>query len=354
MDTTTDRSTLEGKLLPELQQIAQTLGIEGGARLRKAGLIDAIVDRSDAGNATANGGSDASVHPSRAPRTAITQADDRAGAEMIDEGSPVTQAQSEGETAASTAPSPVAEPGNGRDTGEGRDRNQREGRPERARNDRGRNDRGRGDGGRRDGGSRDQGASTRSSQGDQAQGSQSRDQGGDADADADARSRRQRPSREDRRRTREERQVREEQERAEEMLNAPTATGLLDILPEGYGFLRTSGYLPGPEDIYVSLSQVRRYALRKGDVVVGKVRRPRDNEKYWALLEVDTVSDLDPEAAKSRPNFDKLTPLFPEERFRLEHEGSAITERIVDMVAPIGKGQRGMVVSPPKAGKTTC
>ena len=351
MDTTTDRSTLEGKLLPELQQIAQTLGIEGGTRLRKAGLIDAIVDRSDGGNPTTNGGSDASAQVGRAPRVIITQADEQAGAGMVDEGSPVTQAESDSEIVTSADRPPVAEPGNGRDAGEGRDRNQREDRPERDRNDRGRSDRGRGDSGRRDGGSREPGASTRSGQSDQAQRGQARDQG--VDADGDASSRRQRPSREDRRRTREERRVREEQERAEEMLNAPTATGLLDILPEGYGFLRTSGYLPGPEDIYVSLSQVRRYALRKGDVVVGKVRRPRDNEKYWALLDVDTVSDLDPEAAKDRPNFDKLTPLFPEERFRLEHEGSAITERIVDMVAPIGKGQRGMVVSPPKAGKTT-
>ena len=138
-----------------------------------------------------------------------------------------------------------------------------------------------------------------------------------------------------------------------EIANAPTATGLLDILPEGYGFLRTSGYLPGPEDIYVSLSQVRRFLLRKGDVIEGKIRRPRESEKYAALLEIDSVSDLDPEAAKQRPHFDKLTPLFPDDRFRLEHEGPAVTERIVDMIAPIGKGQRGMVVSPPKAGKTT-
>ena len=358
MDTTTDRSTLEGKLLPELQRIAQTLGIEGGARLRKAGLIDAIVDRSGSPNGEPSGGSDTPARPARSTRTAVTEDHEEAGTEMIDEGSPVTAARSEGEdTTSAEAPPTVAEPGNGRDSGEGRDRNQRDDRPERDRNDRNdrnrgdrsRSDGGRSDGGRRDGGRREQAVSSQPPSGDQGSAGQSRDQGGDADA----RNRRQRPSREDRRRAREERQAREEQERAEEMLNAPTATGLLDILPEGYGFLRTSGYLPGPEDIYVSLSQVRRYALRKGDVVVGKVRRPRDNEKYWALLEVDTVSDLDPEAAKSRPNFDKLTPLFPDERFRLEHEGSAITERIVDMVAPIGKGQRGMVVSPPKAGKTT-
>ncbi len=173
-------------------------------------------------------------------------------------------------------------------------------------------------------------------------------QGGQGD-----RNRRQRPSREERRRNREERRLREEQERAEEILNAPVQTGILDLLPDGYGFMRTSGYTPGPEDIYVSLSQVRKMALRKGDVITGKVRKARDNEKYWALLDVDSVNGLDPEAAKSRPAFDKLTPLFPEERFRLENAPLAVTERIIDMIAPIGKGQRGMVVSPPKAGKTT-
>src|SRR6266545_2833519 len=134
---------------------------------------------------------------------------------------------------------------------------------------------------------------------------------------------------------------------------APTATGLLDVLPEGYGFLRTSGYLPGSEDIYVSLSQVRRFMLRKGDVVTGKVRQPKDSEKYFALLQIESVNGVDPETAKQRAVFEKLTPLFPHERFRLESSPTDVTARIIDMVAPIGKGQRGMVVSPPKAGKTT-
>ena len=112
--------------------------------------------------------------------------------------------------------------------------------------------------------------------------------------------------------------MREIEIREEELANAPTATGLLDILPEGYGFLRTSGYLPGQQDIYVSLSQVRRFMLRKGDTVTGKVRHPKDNEKYFALLQIDTVNGVDPETAKARPDFEKLTPLFPHERFRLE------------------------------------
>ncbi len=124
-------------------------------------------------------------------------------------------------------------------------------------------------------------------------------------------------------------------------------------MPDGYGFLRTSGYLPGPDDIYVSMSQVRKHQLRKGDVVTGKVRQPKDSEKYWALLEVEKVNDVGVDDVKERRNFDKLTPLFPDERFRLESGPTAVTERIIDMIAPIGKGQRGMVVSPPKAGKTT-
>jgi transcription termination factor Rho len=225
-----------------------------------------------------------------------------------------------------------------------------------ARSDRGnRPDRGdRNQGGRNQGGGQNRGGGDQNrGGGDQNRGGGDQNRGGgDQNRDREG-GRRQRPSREDRRRQREERRVREEADRETELLTAPTATGLLDILPEGYGFLRTSGYLPGPEDIYVSLSQVRRAMLRKGDMLTGKIRRPRDNEKYAALLEIDSINDMDPEAAKARPSYDKLTPLFPDERFRLEHEGSGVAERIIDMVAPIGKGQRGMVVSPPKAGKTT-
>ena len=139
----------------------------------------------------------------------------------------------------------------------------------------------------------------------------------------------------------------------EEIAEAPVHTGILDVLPEGYGFLRTSGYLPSQEDIYVSLSQIRRFRLRKGDEVEGAVRRPKDSEKYFALLKINSVNGVSPEEAQERRNFDKLTPLFPEDRYRLEHAPTAITERIIDLVSPIGKGQRGMVVSPPKAGKTT-
>jgi transcription termination factor Rho len=130
--------------------------------------------------------------------------------------------------------------------------------------------------------------------------------------------------------------------------------GLLDLRDEGYGFLRAEGYLPSPRDVYVSISQARRFALRKGDYIEGACRPAASNEKFPALIRIDSVCGLDPERARSRPRFEDLTPLFPDEKLRLEMEGPAeATTRIIDLLSPIGKGQRGMIVSPPKAGKTT-
>jgi transcription termination factor Rho len=250
---TTDKETLEQKVLPELQQIASSLGVEGHQRLKKGELIDAII-------AAENG--------KGAPGASTEQS---------------TEAPARAEAPA--RPDQREPGGNGRTrTGPPRDRDR----------DRGRR-RGR-----------------------------------------------------DRRRERGPREATEE-----ELANAPVMTGILDVLPEGYGFLRTSGYLPSHQDIYVSLSQIRRFALRKGDEVTGAVRHPKDNEKYFALLRIDTVNGVTPDEARQRREFEKLTPLFPEERFRLESGPTAVTERIIDLVAPVGKGQRGMVVSPPKAGKTT-
>jgi transcription termination factor Rho len=296
---TTDKRALEGKVAAELHQIADDLGIEGHKGLKKADLVDRIV-------AHTNGeGSNASTVSPTAPDTPEGSAD--------------------------TTPSPTSNQAytDMRETsgnGDTRQRQHRDQRDERQRDDRreGTRPQGRPEGGRTDTAQRDR-------------------EGGP----------RRRPSREERRRQRGERRQREIEMREEELATAPTATGLLDILPEGYGFLRTSGYLPGQQDIYVSLSQVRRFMLRKGDTVTGKVRHPKDNEKYFALLQIDSVNGMDPEEAKQRPNFDKLTPLFPDDRFRLETAPGDVTGRIIDMVAPIGKGQRGMVVSPPKAGKTT-
>ena len=130
-------------------------------------------------------------------------------------------------------------------------------------------------------------------------------------------------------------------------------TGILDVLPDGFGFLRTHGFVQSEDDVYVSLSQIRRFGLRRGDEIAGQVREPKDNEKYNALLKIDTVNGVDPEVARQRPVFEKLTPLFPEERLRLETPEHDTAARIMDLLCPIGKGQRGLIVSPPKAGKTT-
>ncbi len=140
---------------------------------------------------------------------------------------------------------------------------------------------------------------------------------------------------------------------AEDDVLIPIA-GILDVL-DNYAFVRTSGYLPGASDVYVSLSQVRKYGLRKGDVIEGAVRQPREGErreKFNALVRLDKVNGLDPEQSRGRPDFSKLVPLYPQDRLRLETDPLGLTTRIIDLVSPIGKGQRGLIVSPPKAGKT--
>jgi transcription termination factor Rho len=288
---TLQRSALEEKVLAELKGIAQDLGVEGHQRLKKAELIDAILE---AANGRA-GGRRAPAEGASEPTEASSE-DER----------PPEESPEERDRNAGSADEAGGDGGGSGEAGrrqERQDRRPRQERPEgRERDDR--------PGGRRRG-----------------------------------RDRRGRGRDRERQRTREERE--------EEIADAPVRTGVLDILPEGYGFLRTSGYLPGPDDVYVSLSQIRRFALRKGDEIAGAIRQPKDNEKYFALLRIETVNGVDPEEARQRRNFEKLTPLFPQERFRLESSPSAVAERIIDLVAPIGKGQRGMVVSPPKAGKTT-
>jgi len=304
---TMEKNTLEAKVAAELHEIASDLGIEGHKGLKKADLIDRILTH-------ANGAQAAS------------------GAE------PTARER------------PAERGGNGEDGGRvdvrERSGNERSGN-ERSGNERSGNERSGNGGVRQDERPSDRPQQERFDRQERSGGGPARDQGPGRDGA------RRRPSREERRRAREERRVREIEMREEEIQTAPTATGLLDILPEGYGFLRTSGFLPGQQDIYVSLSQVRRFMLRKGDTVTGKVRAPKDSEKYFALLQIDTVNAVDPQEAQQRPVFEKLTPLFPHERFRLETGPADVTGRIIDMIAPIGKGQRGMVVSPPKAGKTT-
>jgi transcription termination factor Rho len=129
--------------------------------------------------------------------------------------------------------------------------------------------------------------------------------------------------------------------------------GVLEVMSEGMGFLRAEHYLPGQNDIYVSQSQIRRFGLRTGDMVIGQIRPPKESEKYYGLLRVESINGLDPEESKDRPRFETLTPIFPEERFDLETDRYTYATRMINLVAPIGKGQRGLIVSPPKAGKTT-
>jgi len=129
--------------------------------------------------------------------------------------------------------------------------------------------------------------------------------------------------------------------------------GILEIMNEGIGFLRTDHYQAGPDDIYVSQTQIRRYGLRNGDLVIGKVRPPRDSERHYGMLKVESVNSIDPGEAKRRPKFENLTPIFPEQRFDLETDRSTLSTRMINLVAPIGRGQRGLIVSPPKSGKTT-
>jgi transcription termination factor Rho len=138
-------------------------------------------------------------------------------------------------------------------------------------------------------------------------------------------------------------------DRGEELIQ----TGVLDVLPDGFGFLRTNGYSQSKGDVYVSTSQIKRFNLRRGDFVVGQIRPARDGEKYPAMVRIETVNGKEPQKGRWRPNFDDLTPLYPMERLRLEWKPNDIAPRVIDLVAPIGKGQRGLVVSPPKAGKTT-
>lgn len=129
--------------------------------------------------------------------------------------------------------------------------------------------------------------------------------------------------------------------------------GILEIMSEGIGFLRSGHYQPGPYDVYVSQSQIRRYGLRNGDLVIGHVRPPRESERHYGLLKVETVNGIDPEEARHRPVFEALTPIFPDVRFDLETDRLTLATRVINLITPVGKGQRGLIVSPPKAGKTT-
>jgi transcription termination factor Rho len=321
------REELESKVLPELKKMASGLGLTGITGMRKSALIDAIVEAGN-GARSARGGSSApkTAPGSTAEPVATTPAPPvtaPAPPASVTDGPTHQNGDRRDDERGQPARSSYGGQGGGANQGtqqqRRRDRNKRR-RERRGKRggpggDGGRPEPGRGDGGRPERGRPERGPGRSESRGGLP--------------------------------------VDREFSPEEAATEGELQTGILDVLPEGYGFMRTTGYLPGPTDIYVSQSQCRRFGLRKGDEVTGYVRAPREGEKYYALLRVETVAGLTPDEAKGRADFKSLTPLFPEERFRLEWGPQAITERVIDLVAPLGKGQRGMVVSPPKAGKTT-
>ncbi|MEU5162617.1 transcription termination factor Rho [Streptomyces sp. NPDC020875] len=386
---------LEGMVLAELQQVASGLGIRGTARMRKSQLIEVIKEAQAGGGAApakktaepeakaaeakpkrratskARTDADAGDGEKAAPaeKTAKAEPAEQAAQQQIEipgqpasddtpaverrrrrataqAGSPETHA--EGSVAVKEAKEVSrtdAQDASGQD-GEGRkDRGDRGQRGDRG--DRRDRQRGRGKGDDQQGGQRQQGGGQRQQQGGQQSGPQD-------DFDEDGGGRRGRRGRyRDRRGRRGREEFAGEPQVADDDVLIPVA-GILDIL-DNYAFIRTSGYLPGPNDVYVSLAQVRKNGLRKGDHVTGAVRQPKDGErreKFNALVRLDSVNGMAPESGRGRPEFNKLTPLYPQDRLRLETDPGVLTTRIIDLVSPIGKGQRGLIVAPPKTGKT--
>ena len=362
----------------DLQGLAQQLGISVTARMRKGDLVAAIQERRGGGRSATARTSEESVTRvasagAGAPRPLNQDAmeADTSVRSGIGDAAPVAgigdaprtasggQAGVGGDRTVSAAVQQSAPAGQPTSTESGADgQGQGAGQAGR-RGDRRRNDRRDGQGGnardqRRDG--RDSGAQGGAGRGQNAQNGQN-SAGGNArdDDDEDGQGRRGRRDRfRNRNRRRGDRPGGEpETVIAEDDVLIPIA-GILDVL-ENYAFVRTTGYLPGPNDVYVSLSQVRKHGLRKGDVIEGAVRQPRDGErreKFNALVRLDKVNGLDPEQSTSRPDFSKLVPLYPQDRLRLETDPTNMVTRIIDLICPIGKGQRGLIVSPPKAGKT--
>ncbi|MEU5821183.1 transcription termination factor Rho [Streptomyces sp. NPDC047803] len=399
---------LEGMVLAELQQVASGLGIKGTARMRKSQLIEVIKEAQAGGGssapkakAAAAPAEGAETKPKRRAtskaRTATAEespaaepADKAAAQQQIDiPGQPASDDQPAGERRRRRATAQAGSPESKSDAkAQTKDRAQDEPKqdqkheaPAEDRSDakaeagadnaegrRGdRQDRGqRGDRGDRGEQRRDRQRDRQRGKGDDQQGGRRQGQGGGGqnqggnngpqdDGFDDEGGRRGRRGRYRDRRGR--------RGRDDFASDAPPVTdddvlipvaGILDIL-DNYAFIRTSGYLPGPNDVYVSLAQVRKNGLRKGDHVTGAVRQPKDGErreKFNALVRLDSVNGMAPESGRGRPEFQKLTPLYPQDRLRLETDSNVLTTRIIDLVAPIGKGQRGLIVAPPKTGKT--
>jgi transcription termination factor Rho len=360
---------LSAKLLPELQQLAGDLGISGTAKLRKGQLIEAIQAAQTGGSASntaapaRQSGGSARRSAGAANRTSAAAAAENGAATSTGDGG----ADADAEPRAAQDGQAPRRDGQQRD-GQQRDRGER---PPRQGSQNSQGNRGNSGGQNnqsnqsngQNSNNQDRGGQDRSSQGNSSQGGGGQNNGPrDDDEFGGNRARRGRFRERNRGRggsgnvSRERfggQQGEPDPVIADDDVLVPVG-GIVDIL-DNYAFIRTGGYLSGPDDVYVSLSQVRRNGLRKGDAVTGAVRQPREGErreKFNALVRLDTVNGVDPEEAKNRPDFAKLIPLYPQERLRLETEPGIFTTRVIDLVAPIGKGQRGLIVSPPKAGKT--
>jgi transcription termination factor Rho len=359
-----ERSVLEGKERDELSAIAQAMSLKTTTRTKKADIIDQILDATgvtsgpaggeqsngDAGPAGTNG-----TKPARRSRAAAAARGTADAASFVagdgETGSAATADEAVG-AAAETAPASVAptEAATNGDSGpavfveppelaDGVDPAPRQnGQHQSHNNQNSQNNQ-----------NTQQGNRNRNQNNQNNQGNQNRNNQSDGDV-GNRRSRRRRGR--DRPQGGELQGSGQEQPYSGELVEV---NGMLDLRDEGYGFLRCEGYLPSSKDVYVSISQARKFALRRGDYVEGACRPASNNEKYPALLRIDKVSTMDPDEARNRPRFEDLTPLFPDSRLNLEMPGDKdnLTARIVDLLSPIGKGQRGMIVSPPKAGKTT-
>ena len=355
------RGGLSGMVLAELRELAGRLGIDDTAGLRKGDLISAIKERQGPTTRPRAGGDQPTLDVLAPPAQVAAPA-----VEAPSRAEPDAPRTGRGDQGAEpdTRDSQKQENQDGQDGGDrARGRRRRAG--------------SRGEGGRADdqsggqnqgnqGGSNQGqrgGQGQRQNQGGQGQGQGNQSQNGPDDDDDDGGRRRGRRFRDRNRRNRGDRPERPERgdrrdvgdlEVREDDVLLPVA-GILDVL-DNYAFVRTSGYLSGSNDVYVSLSLVRKHGLRRGDAITGAVRQPREGEqarqKFNPLVRVDSINGLEPDAARNRPEFTKLTPLYPNERLRLETDSHILTTRVIDLVMPIGKGQRALIQSPPKAGKT--
>jgi transcription termination factor Rho len=367
-DSATDRPRrkpvgLSGKLLPELQQLAGDLGISGTAKLRKNELIAAITAKQSGGTATSEPAPNGAAATKSSSRRAANLRVPTSAEPVVDTApqQSETDQRPPRERPSRTQRAERADRGaeGDRQPGGPSDRQQGSGQNNAGQNNAGQNNAGQNNAGQNTGDRQRQGGQSGPAGGNQQSGptTGSRDDDGQGGGN---RSRRGRFRERNRGRTGSANTQRDrfpanepDPVIADDDVLVPVA-GIVDIL-DNYAFVRTGGYLPSPDDVYVSLSQVRRNGLRKGDAVTGAIRQPREGErkeKFNALVRLDTVNGGSPEDANKRPDFAKLTPLYPQDRLRLETESHVFTTRVIDLVAPIGKGQRGLIVSPPKAGKT--